>query len=73
MLQYITHAQEVIDAINSTGAMLIFLPPYSPDFMPCEELFAQTKSYIRQNDIYRMAKLPGSGIDGMGSVSPEYR
>ncbi len=47
----IHHTQEVIDAINSTGAMLIFLPPYSPDFMPCEELFAQTKSYIRQNDI----------------------
>ena len=31
--------------------MLIFLPAYSPDFMPCEELFAQAKSYIRQNDI----------------------
>jgi hypothetical protein len=31
--------------------MLIFLPAYLPDFMPCEELFAQVKSYIRQNDI----------------------
>jgi hypothetical protein len=31
--------------------MLIFLPPYWLDFMHCEELFAQTKSYIRQNDI----------------------
>jgi hypothetical protein len=41
----------VIDAINATGALLIFLPPYSPDFMPCEELFAQTKNYIRENDI----------------------
>ena len=28
----------------------MFLPPYSPDFMPCEELFAQTKNWIREND-----------------------
>ena len=47
----IHHTQEVVDAINATGALLIFLPAYSPDFMPCEELFAKTKSYIRQNDI----------------------
>ena len=26
-------------------------PPYSPDFMPCEELFAQTKNWIRENDV----------------------
>ena len=30
--------------------MVIFLPPYSPDFMPCEELFAQAKNWIREND-----------------------
>ena len=47
----IHHTQEVVDAINATGALLIFLPPYSPDFMPCEELFSQSKHYIRQNDI----------------------
>ena len=30
--------------------MVIFLPPYSPDFMPLEELFAQVKNWIREND-----------------------
>ena len=30
--------------------MVIFLPPYSPDFMPCEEIFAQAKNWIREND-----------------------
>ena len=43
--------REVVDAINATGAILIFLAPYSPDFMPCEELFSQSKNYIRQNDV----------------------
>ena len=47
----IHHTREVVDAINATGALLIFLPSYSPDPMPCEELFSQSKNYIRQNDI----------------------
>jgi len=46
----IHHTQAVVDAIHATGAIVIFLPPYSPDFMPCEELFAQAKTWIREND-----------------------
>jgi transposase len=45
----IHHTQEVIGAINAT--LVVFLPPYSPDFMPCEELFLQVKHYLRENDI----------------------
>ena len=37
--------------MNATGALVIFLPPYSPDFMPCEELFSKTKHYIGENDL----------------------
>ena len=47
----IHHTREVVHAINATGGILIFVPPYSPDFMPCEELFSQSKNYIRQNDV----------------------
>ncbi|XP_022780415.1 uncharacterized protein LOC111321714 [Stylophora pistillata] len=46
----IHHTQAAIDAINATGAIVLFLPPYSPDFMPCEKLFVQVKSWIREND-----------------------
>lgn len=46
----IHHTQEAVDAIHATGAIVIFLPPYSPDFMPLEELFAQVKNWIREND-----------------------
>ena len=46
----IHHSQAAIDAIHATGAMVIFLPPYSPDFMPLEELFAQVKNWIKEND-----------------------
>ena len=42
--------QEADDAFNATGAMVIFLLPYSPDFMPLEELFEQEKNWVREND-----------------------
>ena len=47
----IHHTQAVIDAVNAMGAIVLFLPPYSPDFMLCMELFAQVKSWIRENDV----------------------
>ena len=46
----IHHTQEAVDAYHATGAMAIFLPLYSPDFMPLEELFTHLKNWIREND-----------------------
>jgi transposase len=38
----------VRDAIGTAGAMLIYLPPYSPDFNPIEMFFAKLKARLRQ-------------------------
>jgi transposase len=38
---------EVRAAIEATGAMLRFLPPYSPDFNPIEQVFAKLKAFLR--------------------------
>lgn len=38
---------EVRAAIESAGAQLRFLPPYSPDFNPIEMAFAKLKAYLR--------------------------
>ena len=46
----IHYFQAAIDAIHETGAMVIFLLPYSPDFMPLEEIFAQVNKWIKEND-----------------------
>jgi hypothetical protein len=32
---------------NKTGAGLLFLPPYSPDFNPIEMAFAKRKAFLR--------------------------
>jgi transposase len=34
-------------AIEATGAQLRFLPPYSPDFNPIEQVFAKLKAFLR--------------------------
>jgi len=36
------------DAIEETGAVLLFLPPYSPDFNPIELAFAKIKALLKK-------------------------
>jgi transposase len=38
---------EVREAIEHAGALLRFLPPYSPDFNPIEQAFATLKAFLR--------------------------
>ena len=40
--------QAVRRAIRKAGAHLIFLPPYSPDLNPIEQLFAKLKTLLRK-------------------------
>lgn len=42
------HRSETVKALcRDAGVILIYLPPYSPDFNPIEEFFAQLKRYIK--------------------------
>jgi transposase len=41
-------AQAVRAAIEATGAGLMFLPPYSPDFNPIEMAFSKLKAHLRK-------------------------
>jgi transposase len=36
------------DAIEGAGAKPLYLPPYSPDFNPIEQLFAKLKALLRK-------------------------
>ena len=37
------------DMCADAGVLLNFLPPYSPDFNPIEEAFAELKAWMRKN------------------------
>jgi transposase len=40
-------AAGVREAIEAAGAQVLYLPPYSPDFNPIENLWSKLKTYLR--------------------------
>lgn len=42
--------QAIRAAIRAVGAKLFFLPPYSPDLNPIEQVFAKLKTLLRKAD-----------------------
>ena len=43
----IHRSHEVIKLIRSTGAKIVFLPPYSPDFSPIENAWSKIKGKLK--------------------------
>ena len=65
------HVQAVKDLFDSSGVLLMYLPPYSPDFNPIEELFSYLKYYLKQHeDLVQVLPDPIPIIEaGLNSVS----
>lgn len=42
------HHPEVVAAIEATGAEVWFLPRYSPDYNPIEQMWSKVKSHLRK-------------------------
>lgn len=40
--------QEIIQVIESTGAKVVFLPPYSPDLSPIEKMWSKIKEILKR-------------------------
>ena len=47
----IHHVDRVVTTIQQTGALVRFLPPYTPDYNPIEELFFKIKAYLKTNKL----------------------
>ena len=55
----IHHLEQVEEIITGVGARLHFLPPYSPDLMPLEEVFAKIKRHLTEHDtLYKVTSTP---------------
>lgn len=46
----IHHVEELIDLLNYSGILLLFLPPYSPDLNPIELTFSYIKQYLKDHE-----------------------
>lgn len=53
---------EAREAVEAVGARLLFLPPYSPDFNPIENIFAKMKAWIRRVAPPNPRCTPGRGV-----------
>ena len=58
-------------AIETTGARLVLLPPYSPDFNPIENAFAKLKALLRKAAARTKDTLWQTTGDLLGEFSPQ--
>ena len=59
----------VEEAIEARGASVFYLPPYSPDFNPIEQLFAKLKSFLRKMKARNVDQLWKAIADFLKEVS----
>ena len=57
-------------AIESTGASLLFLPPYSPDFNPIENAFSKLKALLRKAAARTVEDLWRAIRDAIDAITP---
>lgn len=63
--------REARESIEAVGARVLYLPPYSPDFNPDEQVWSKTKTILR-----RMAKRTVDGLlavigQAISSITPQ--
>lgn len=62
---------DVRRAIEAAGAMLRYLPPYSPDFNPIENAFSKLKAFLRKSAARTIADLWDVIRDALPLFTPE--
>ena len=58
-------------AIEHTGARLLFLPPYSPDFNPIEQAFAKIKALLRKAATRTLPALEAAIASALDAFTPD--
>jgi len=67
----IHHIGEVVKMIEEVGAIVHFLPPYSPDFMPTELAFSKVKMSLKMNGMEDVADLETALLEAFVSITPQ--
>ncbi len=59
----------VRQAIEAAGAMLLYLPPYSPDLNPIEQFFAKLKAVLRKTAARTIDTLHAAVATALGACN----
>ena len=57
--------------IAATGARLIYLPPYSPDFNPIEHAWSRVKQFLRSAKARTVEALGSAITEALAAVTAE--
>jgi transposase len=63
--------RDISGMIEAAGALLVYLPPYSPDFNPIENAFAKLKAYLRKAAARTMESLWTAIGEVFGLFTPQ--
>src|SRR5262249_32200156 len=58
-------------AVERSGARLVPLPPYSPEYNPIEELFSKVKGIVRRAEARAEDELYAAMVEAMRRVTPK--
>jgi transposase len=58
-------------AIEKAGAILLFLPPYSPDFNPIEQAFSKLKALLRKTAARTVVALDAAIASALDAFTPQ--
>jgi transposase len=61
----------VRNAVKAAGARLLFLPKYSPDLNPIEQLFAKLKGFVRKAAPLTLAAVSDAIAQALAAVPPD--
>lgn len=64
------HAPKVRELIEAAGCRLLYLPPYSPDFNPIENMWSKVKGHLRSAAARTYEALQQAVTDALHAVTP---
>jgi transposase len=62
----------IAQAVESVGANIVYLPPYSPDFNPIETVISEIKSHLRKIKARTFTEICDAVNVAIDSVTPEH-
>ena len=67
------HVPEAVKSIEDIGSLILFLPPYSPDFNPIEEAFSKVKSSLKsyENTMQHINDIETLLLMSFAEITPE--
>lgn len=61
----------VAEALEARGAQLLYLPPYSPDFNPIEQVFSKIKNQLRRRELRTITALENAFGESLDWITKE--